>query len=957
MVKYCAARNCNNKFYKGSNIHFYKFPLRKPTLLKKWLKELGRRNFMPSAHHFLCSDHFKPECFLANTVNKKSLTDDAVPTIFSNYIGKLLAIKMDTDEPCQTTRTTTMVTRRMSRKETSRSPKPGGSRSADFLTESELDKYFNGQFESESESVNEESNQIYDDPYTQPKTPYKVKREATPTALIFSESESSDSQGIENNKYHDPYTRTSTRSMKKNRLRVKRTKNKGILTELVSLKRKFKRQFNKKHVKMFISLSELINLLKQKSLISEEAASIISESFQDLSLEIFRTVSPNAKFSDVLESFASTLYFYSPAAYRYVLKSLKLCLPTVTKLRNIYKSVEGKPGFTSEAFQAIKHRARNANYPIYVALLFDEMTVEKHFEWDGDCFFGAVNMGKGVEPGIDTEAREAFVIMAVAINACWKIPIAYFLIDSLAPDIKANLINESIVRLHEAGVQVKSVTSAPLQTNMTIYTKLGASNNKMDPDPAFDNPVTNKKVFTLFDTCYMMKTMRHILCSNKVLIDKDGSCIKWLYIERLQRLQEKKMFLLANKLKKIRVNYCGQKMKDKLAPHLLSASVGEALLFLANDLKHPGFEGAEATANFCFVLDKLFDLCNSKNRFAKGYKAALSESNKFKWLPFLNEAENYLTNLADSNGLPLMSSGKTTILGLVWTIRGMRRLFHDLVESKELKYLITYKFSHDHLEMFFWMIRSLSGREYNPTAFKFKDAYKKLLIQDKVENDNTGERNELVDVPLLSLEQENHFRDLGVEMDPSIFSTACRDGNCDFEDLATVIDDDYIALPTNLSEYSSNVVFYLAGFVARRISSKVNCETCSDALIEQEITNHSHVDFFARENNGVLVVPSKDVVTICNLLEHEIRVRQLTSDERCPNNISPLEIWKNVMETVKDLHIFVKLSDHFLDNIFPENHLIRLVILISKMYVKLRCHNGRSSSLESMVIHSYSASF
>ncbi|XP_022054002.2 ARL14 effector protein isoform X1 [Acanthochromis polyacanthus] len=78
----CAATGCNNKFIKGSEIRFYRFPLSKPQLASKWVHSLGMKNFIPTANTCLCSEHFKTDCF-RDYNGKQFLREDAVPTIFT----------------------------------------------------------------------------------------------------------------------------------------------------------------------------------------------------------------------------------------------------------------------------------------------------------------------------------------------------------------------------------------------------------------------------------------------------------------------------------------------------------------------------------------------------------------------------------------------------------------------------------------------------------------------------------------------------------------------------------------------------------------------------------------------------------------------------------------------------------------------------------------------------------
>ncbi|XP_077444141.1 ARL14 effector protein [Stigmatopora argus] len=78
----CASLGCNNKFVKGSEIRFYRFPLSKPSLSARWVQSLGLRNFIPSANTCLCSEHFSPDCF-RDYNGKQFLREDAVPNMFT----------------------------------------------------------------------------------------------------------------------------------------------------------------------------------------------------------------------------------------------------------------------------------------------------------------------------------------------------------------------------------------------------------------------------------------------------------------------------------------------------------------------------------------------------------------------------------------------------------------------------------------------------------------------------------------------------------------------------------------------------------------------------------------------------------------------------------------------------------------------------------------------------------
>lgn len=63
---------------------FHSFPLNNKVLLKEWLSQIKRENFLPTKHSKLCSEHFEEDCFIyQNFTGRRLLKRNAVPTKFS----------------------------------------------------------------------------------------------------------------------------------------------------------------------------------------------------------------------------------------------------------------------------------------------------------------------------------------------------------------------------------------------------------------------------------------------------------------------------------------------------------------------------------------------------------------------------------------------------------------------------------------------------------------------------------------------------------------------------------------------------------------------------------------------------------------------------------------------------------------------------------------------------------
>ena len=86
MPNYCVAVGCKNTAKKGSEYSFHRFPHQNPNLLKKWVHAICRKQWKPTKHSFICSDHFHESCFVIRPgAEGRRLKDDAVPSIFQTF--------------------------------------------------------------------------------------------------------------------------------------------------------------------------------------------------------------------------------------------------------------------------------------------------------------------------------------------------------------------------------------------------------------------------------------------------------------------------------------------------------------------------------------------------------------------------------------------------------------------------------------------------------------------------------------------------------------------------------------------------------------------------------------------------------------------------------------------------------------------------------------------------------
>lgn len=114
--------------------------------------------------------------------------------------------------------------------------------------------------------------------------------------------------------------------------------------------------------------------------------------------------------------------------------------------------------------------------------MFDEMALRQQKLWDGKKYVGVVDMGDEISEST-VLASQAFVFML--INQRFKIPLGYFLTNTLTGEQKCDLINICPVKCYDAGVKVISLTFDGHVTNMTAMKLLGCN---------IDEDINNMKI-------------------------------------------------------------------------------------------------------------------------------------------------------------------------------------------------------------------------------------------------------------------------------------------------------------------------------------------------------------------------------------------------------------------------------------------------------------------------------
>ena len=727
--------------------------------------------------------------------------------------------------------------------------------------------------------------------------------------------------------------------------------------QVSTLKKKLKssQQKTRRLKKRNATLKGIVKQLKERDLISSSCEEMLQRNFSGVLIELFKRMSANSgkgcKYSPQLKSFALTLQFYSAKAYDFVRKTFNLALPHPVQIRKWYTKVPAEPGFTKASFQALAQKKKDAGKKVIGSLMIDEMAIRKHVSWDREKYRGYVDLGNDVEDDDSAPiAKDALVFMVVGVNESWKVPVAYFFIDGLSGKERANLIKVCLKKLHDVGIDIISLICDGPSCHFAMLRALGAHLNLPNIRPYFLHPLDKqKKIHIFLDVCHMLRLIRNTLGDGGILLDKDGNKICWAYLIELQKLQEKEGLRLGNKLKLSHIQWWQQKMKVNLAAQTFSASVADAIDYCRDTLKLPQFQGSEATVKFIRTFDHLFDILNSRNLCARGFKAALRKSNKSSWEPFIDEAREYIIGLKNTLGDPMYTTRrKTGFVGFLVAIDSIKSIFFDLVEKEEapMNYILTYKFSQDHLELFFGAIRSSGGFNNNPTAEQFTAAYKRLLLRSSIQGQNGNctkqDETDILEVIGDSYKAKNTESNVTINEAAIIRKYDLQGTNQSQDD-----DSDYSDAPSfsNVSEFKSAAISYIAGYVAQMVQKKTTCCVCHEAVGSRE--HRCESAFLTLKDRGNLFKPAASVISVCTETERCFQRMLASTNGRLPQGKGiPDAIVVSVLNSIDIRATFKELDGHMLNTTVTDNHVFTLIKTISKCYCKVRLYQLGKTTTE-----------
>jgi hypothetical protein len=168
--------------------------------------------------------------------------------------------------------------------------------------------------------------------------------------------------------------------------------------------------------------------------------------------------------------------------------------------------------------------------------------------------------------------------------------------------------------------------------------------------------------------------------------------------------------------------------------------------------------------------------------------------------------------------------------------------------------------------------------------------------------------------------------------------------NAENEDVDHDVDHDFAGFDhaysctTRLSLFTQNVMVYVAGWVVRKLLTRVKCEPCQEGLVElesQSLDDESHKLLRFKQKGG-LKVPSASVVKIVTCAEKHLR--SLSDIHIATPSLSMKKIEMRVLAEAAGINICDPThSAETQEGI--DNHNISLIRLIASTFLGMRQHH------------------
>lgn len=416
----------------------------------------------------------------------------------------------------------------------------------------------------------------------------------------------------------------------------------------------------------------------------------------------------------------------------------------------------------------------------------------------------------------------------------------------------SKIIMEAVLLAEKAGLKVDFITSDGASWNRSMWRLFGISGSSTSITPSVSHPVVKgRRLFFISDFPHLVKCARNGFIKAGYKTPEGTAYVEHIRIAH----KEDKSATTLKVMPKITASHVNpnnfEKMKVNLAFHLFSGEVLRGLFFYKNEITSSWSDPAPTQA-FILLMVKLIQAMTARIP-SQGLRPGSSQEKDIKdALEYLNKWEAF----CEPSKAGFLSG--STAEGLRVTLQGTLDLLKYVNEKLGFKYLLTSRLSQDCIEKLFGIIRQFSGCNDHPSATQFLITVNCLSFYDLVKAPSSGNCAGGSLTSLLGTETK-----AGGEVDKLLDKGRLEEASTALKKSALVPDHVY---PEKTSD--ARLIFYVAGYVARKTVLKTSCNDCfDDLLVSPENANKNLATLTKFCDNGGLLYPSEKLFSFVEALE------------------------------------------------------------------------------------------
>lgn len=320
------------------------------------------------------------------------------------------------------------------------------------------------------------------------------------------------------------------------------------------------------------------------------------------------------------------------------------------------------------------------------------------------------------------------------------------------------------------------------------------------------------------------------------------------------------------------------------------------------------------------------------------FKRPISPQTEKEYFEYFDESIIYMRNLKLSlNGKSiLLTKSKMPFLGFTINLTNFRSFYNEYVNSNILPFVLTFRFSQDHLELLFSCIRQMFGCNDNPSAKQFESAWRRLLGQHQItasESANCANNDTMYLTVLNASSRKETNEKLKLSLRSNIL---VNENNNIIATTYNVIDEEEIMNMRSIifnPDFSDNLKGHMISYIACVIQeniiegrwyTRISCQKCLNAFSEDEYIDDEFIEL--KMKNQKLRPAALSTFQICFAAE---KLMEKYDYEPIGKNVMLDEILQIV--GLEELFSFSNFSTHG-----ELDHKLRLVGMIVDMFLRKR---------------------